>query len=61
MCSNLIGGMFQRIEKLHKYGFAIVYVLGENNNAKISGFWILRGQELAFNVSNSSTYNLTYI
>lgn len=51
MSSNLIGGMFQRLEKLHKYGFAVVYVLGENNNCKISGFWILRGTELAFDVS----------
>uniref|UniRef100_A0A1X7SSY8 Elongation factor 1-gamma n=1 Tax=Amphimedon queenslandica TaxID=400682 RepID=A0A1X7SSY8_AMPQE len=48
MASNLVGGFFQRIEKLHKYGFAVIYVLGENYKLNISGFWILRGQELAF-------------
>lgn len=53
MASNLVGGFFQRIEKLHKYGFAVIYVLGENYKLNISGFWILRGQQLAFDVSSS--------
>ena len=50
MVSNLVSGMMQRIEKLRKYAFASVLVLGEDNNAAIEGVWILRGQQLAFNV-----------
>jgi elongation factor 1-gamma len=50
MSSNLVSGMFQRLEKLHKYGFAIVYILGQDKNNKISGIWILRGTELAFDL-----------
>ena len=50
MAANLIGGMFQRLEKLHKYGFASVLVFGENYKLTISGVWILRGHQLAFDV-----------
>ncbi len=51
MCSNLVSGMFQRIDKLRKTAFASVLILGENNNASIEGIWVFRGQELAFSVS----------
>ena len=51
MVSNLVSGMMQRIEKLRKYAFASVLILGEDNNAAIEGVWVMRGQELAFNVS----------
>lgn len=48
MSSNLVGGMFQRIEKLRKNAFASMNVWGENNSNIISGVWIWKGQELAF-------------
>ena len=51
MASNLVSGMFQRIDKLRKTAFASVLILGENNNASIEGVWVMRGQELAFSVS----------
>ena len=51
MTSNLVSGMFQRLEKLRKYAFASMLILGENNNNQIEGIWVLRGQELAFDVS----------
>ena len=51
MAANLIGGMFQRIDKLHKYAFASMLIFGENYKLTISGVWLLRGQELAFDVS----------
>ena len=51
MTSNLVSGMFQRLDKLRKYAFASVLILGENNNNQIEGIWVLRGQELAFGVS----------
>ena len=50
MASNLVSGMMQRIEKLRKYAFASVLILGVDSNIAIEGVWVLRGQELAFNV-----------
>ena len=51
MACNLVSGMFQRLEKLHKNGFGSVVIFGEDGNLKIGGLWIFRGQELAFEVS----------
>lgn len=51
MTSNLVSGMFQRLDKLRKNAFASVLILGEDNDNCIEGVWVLRGQELAFNVS----------
>lgn len=48
MSSNLIGGMFQRIEKLRKNAFASMAVFGEANNNTIAGVWFWKGQELVF-------------
>lgn len=53
MCSNLVSGMLQRLDKFRKYGFASVLILGEDDNACIEGVWVMRGQDLAFNVSLS--------
>ena len=52
MAANLIGGMFQRMEKLRKYAFGSVLIFGKNYDLTISGIWLMRGQELAFNVRN---------
>jgi elongation factor 1-gamma len=46
MSSNLIGGFFQRLENLRKYGFGSVCVFGEDNNNVICGMFIIRGQEI---------------
>jgi len=48
MSANLVGGMYQRIEKLRKNAFASMAVWGENKNNTIAGVWMWRGQELAF-------------
>ncbi|RNA26599.1 elongation factor 1-gamma [Brachionus plicatilis] len=48
MSSNLVGGMFQRIEKLRKNAFASMIVYGENNNNQIAGVWIWKGHDLVF-------------
>ena len=50
MACNLVRGMFQRIEKLHKTAFASVGVFGKDGDVSISGIWIFRTQELAFTV-----------
>lgn len=54
MASNLVSGMFQRLDKLRKTAFASVLILGEENNLSIEGVWVMRGQELAFSVSGLS-------
>lgn len=51
MSCNLIGGMFQRLDKMRKQAFASCCLFGEDNNSTISGIWVWRGQELAFPLS----------
>eukprot|EP00088_Acartia_fossae_P048117 TRINITY_DN5241_c0_g1_i1.p1 TRINITY_DN5241_c0_g1~~TRINITY_DN5241_c0_g1_i1.p1 ORF type:complete len:1381 (+),score=416.02 TRINITY_DN5241_c0_g1_i1:46-4188(+) len=51
MSCNLIGGMFQRLEKLKKHAFASVCLFGNDNNSSISGIWIWKGQDLVFELS----------
>ena len=48
MTCNLVGDMFQCLEKLRKNTFASVCVFGEDGNSSISGDWVWRGHELAF-------------
>jgi elongation factor 1-gamma len=62
MSSNLIGGMYQRLDKMRKNAFASACVFGEDNNSTISGLWVWRGQDLAFALSTDwqvdyETYN----
>ena len=58
MACNLVGGMFQRLEKLRKTAFATVGIFGTDNNVSISGLWIFRTQELAFDVSCMFAFGL---
>ena len=51
MSCNLMGGMYQRLEKLRKNAFASMALFGENNNSTISGIWVWKGQDLAFELS----------
>ena len=50
MASNLVSGMFQRLDKLHKTAFASVLILKKGDALSIEGVWVMRGQELAFKV-----------
>ncbi|ELT98041.1 hypothetical protein CAPTEDRAFT_173297 [Capitella teleta] len=51
MTCNLVGGMFQRLDRLRKHAFGSVLIFGENDNNSISGIWVWRGQDLAFELS----------
>merc|ERR1712152_47270 len=51
MSCNLIGGMFQRLEKLKKNAFASCCLFGKDNDSSISGIWVFKGQQLAFELS----------
>jgi len=48
MAANLVGGMYQRIEKLRKHAFASCIVGGVTRDLNITGLWFWRGQTLAF-------------
>merc|ERR1711923_259533 len=52
MSCNLMGGMFQRLEKLRKNAFASMALFGENNNSTISGIWVWKGHDLVFELSD---------
>jgi len=51
MSCNLVGGMFQRLDKLNKNAFASACVFGENNNNTISSIWVFKGHQLAFDLN----------
>lgn len=57
MASNLASGMLQRIDKLRKYAFASILILGKDGDTNIEAVWVLRGQELAFDVSVSYLFH----
>ena len=50
MCSNLVSGMLQRLEKLRKTSFASILIVGKDNDASIEGIWVLRGQKPFYEV-----------
>ncbi|XP_074647593.1 elongation factor 1-gamma-like [Tubulanus polymorphus] len=50
MSMNLIGGMFQRLEKMRKYAMGVHCLFGENKDSAISGVWVWRGKKLIFGV-----------
>ena len=55
MTANLVTGMLQRVEKLRKHAFGVIYVLGKDRKAEhnIEALWIFRGQEVAFGLSEN--------
>ncbi|KAL5967440.1 Elongation factor 1-gamma [Taenia solium] len=52
MSANLLRGMFQRLEKMQRFSFAIMHVYGENNKSTIGGIWVWRGTGLIFDLSS---------
>ncbi|CAI2180046.1 12747_t:CDS:10 [Funneliformis geosporum] len=56
MSSNLIGGFFNRLERARKYAFGSLVVLGEDNANSISGYFVIRGQEIPEEVSDAADF-----
>merc|ERR1711976_580016 len=50
MTCNLVAGMFQRLDRMRKHAFGSVCVFGEDNKNTISGVWVWRGHDLAFDL-----------
>jgi len=44
--NNLIGGFYQRLEKLHKYAFGTINIYGASGEQEIHGVWVFRGPEI---------------
>jgi len=59
MSCNLMGGMFQRLEKLKKNAFASACLFGENNNSSISSIWVFKGHQLAFELNEDWQIDFT--
>jgi len=57
MSSNLIGGFFERLDLARKYAFGAMCVLGEDNNNKIDGYFVIRGQEVPEEVSHAADFD----
>jgi len=56
MTSNLIGGFFQRVEEVRKYGFSSTGIFGDDSNNEVHGFWVFRGPEVPAEVVNAPDY-----
>ncbi|KAG2216989.1 hypothetical protein INT45_007674 [Circinella minor] len=56
MSNNLIGGFYARLERAHKYAFGSMIVCGTNNNNTISGYFVIRGQEVPFEIYDAADY-----
>jgi len=46
MTSNLLGGFIQRLDKLRKYGFGSLAILGEEPKLEIEVCFLFRGQDI---------------
>ncbi|KAJ1970047.1 hypothetical protein IWQ62_000207 [Dispira parvispora] len=57
MSNNQIGGFFARLERARKYAFGTLLVLGENNNNEIQGYFVIRGQEVPFEIYDAADYD----
>jgi len=62
---NLMGGFIQRVERLRKYGFGAVNLIGETDEKapwKLGGIWIFRGQDIPAEMTecdDSEHFNFT--
>jgi elongation factor 1-gamma len=57
MSSNLVGGFFQRLERARKYAFGSMVILGQDNKNEITGFFVIRGQEIPPEVSEAADFD----
>jgi len=62
MTSNLLGGFAQRLDKLRKYGFGSMIILGQEPKLEIQVCFLFRGQEIPNEMKecdDSEHYNWT--
>jgi len=51
MSANLVSGMMQRLDRMRKHAFGVMNLFGKDHASTISGVWVWRGQDLAFELS----------
>mmetsp|Transcript_26830 Transcript_26830/g.46257 ORF Transcript_26830/g.46257 Transcript_26830/m.46257 type:complete len:424 (+) Transcript_26830:81-1352(+) len=56
MTCNLVGGWLQRADKLRKYGFGCVLIVGEEPALEISCVWLFRGQGVPAEMAETDDY-----
>eukprot|EP01027_Heterolobosea_sp_BB2_P022187 GEZU01032652.1.p1 GENE.GEZU01032652.1~~GEZU01032652.1.p1 ORF type:complete len:425 (-),score=222.10 GEZU01032652.1:670-1896(-) len=56
--SNLIGGFYQRLEKLHKYAFGSTLIVGEESKHAITGVWLFRGTDIPAEMKECDDFEL---
>ncbi|KAJ1993434.1 hypothetical protein H4R33_000689 [Dimargaris cristalligena] len=56
MSNNQIGGFFARLERARKYAFGSLLVLGTDNDNEISGYFVVRGQEVPYEIYDAADY-----
>ncbi|KAJ3265048.1 Elongation factor 1-gamma [Chytriomyces hyalinus] len=57
MSSNLVGGVYHRLESARKYAFGSLAVLGEDNKNSIAGYFVYRGQGIPAEVQESADFD----
>jgi len=58
LCSNMIGGFFTRLERLHKYAFGSMVIHGTEPTLKISGVWVFRGLDVPIEMKECDDFEL---
>jgi len=51
MSCNLVSGMYQRLDRMRKHAFGSMFVCGKDHDTTITGVWVWRGKDLAFELS----------
>lgn len=57
MTCNLVNGLFQRMDHMRKYAFGSMLIFGEDRKNEISGFFIIRGKEMPFDMTEVPDYD----
>ncbi|KAI9330621.1 hypothetical protein BDR26DRAFT_899720 [Obelidium mucronatum] len=56
MSSNLVGGVYHRLEAARKYAFGSLAVLGEDHKNSISGYFVYRGDGIPAEVQDTPDF-----
>ncbi|KAJ3037539.1 hypothetical protein HDU99_010393, partial [Rhizoclosmatium hyalinum] len=56
MSSNLVGGVYHRLEAARKYAFGSLAVLGEDHKNSIAGYFVYRGDGIPAEVQDTPDF-----
>jgi len=58
MTCNKVGGLFQRLENMHKHAFGSMLIFGEEPSLEVAGVWVFRGKQIPEEVLTCEDYPL---